>query len=473
MFSAWSFPISYRSLAFLLIPVIMLAVLVACQDRRATRQHEMGTVVPQVEDATQLMATATPISSQEERGTAVNRIAYIGSDGNIFTIKPDGTDSRRLTTTDLRVGPGGHILAQRSESQLFYAWPTWSPDSTRMAASRVIVNGARAAFSLEVVDASTGKATKIYDNEPDTNPIYRGAPHYIYWSPDSKRLTFIASTPRELTLFISTPEDGGEPVHLVGEGPVFFSWASDSSSLLIHRGRELLLASLGGDGSELPQSLGNVGDGFRTPALSRDGTKMVYAAGDDGGDSIYLANTRAQLAGARSILNIGRSSAFLWSPTMDEVAIAHTVGTTQSFYERLTLVSSDGASQKSLVSEPLLAFFWSPDGQKIAYVAFDPERRSLTWRYVDRSEGSPIELVEFLPSGDFLTMITFFDQYAYSNSVWSPDSSQIVFSGTIGSSALGRNGGSPEVDRVYVLDIREGVAPREIASSRFATWSWK
>ena len=42
--------------------------------------------------------------SSDGRGMAVNRIAYTGSDGNIFTINPDGTDSRRLTTTDLRVG---------------------------------------------------------------------------------------------------------------------------------------------------------------------------------------------------------------------------------------------------------------------------------------------------------------------------------------------------------------------------------
>ena len=81
--------------------------------------------------------------------------------------------------------------------------------------------------------------------------------------------------------------------------------------------------------------------------------------------------------------------------------------------------------------------------------------------------------MEYTPSAESLTMFSFFDQYAYSNSVWSPDSSQIVFSGTISTPDPRRNGATPEEDKVYVLDLREGAAPREIATSRFAVWSWK
>ena len=403
----------------------------------------------------------------------VNRIAYIGSDGNIFTINPDGTDSRRLTTTDLRVGPGGHILAQGSESQVFYAWPTWSPDSTRLAASRITVQRDRADFSLEVVDASTGKAINVYDNEPNTGLVAEGSPHYVYWSPDSAYLTFLASTPGELALFISAPGEGSGPTRLMGEAPLYFSWANESNALLIHRGPELFLASSRGGRLQPPQPLGPVGVGFRTPALSRDASKMVYAAESDAGTALYVADTLPQLDSARSILDVGPSPAFLWSPTRDEIAVADSIDTTGPIYDRLTIVSSDGTSQKTLVSEPLLAFFWSPNGEKIVYVGFDSERRSFTWKYVDRSEGRPIELREFLPSSELLTIIGFFDQYAYSNSIWSPDSSQIVFSGSLGPAAPRRNGGSPEKDRVFVLDVREGSAPREIATSRFAVWSWK
>ena len=472
---AWS--LLLRPLALLWIPVIVLAVLAACQDWRAARRYQ--------ESASPSSATITPVPSHGKGEMAVNRIAYVGSDGNIFTIKPDGTDSRRLTRTDFRVGPAGHILAQGpvpigaegSETLVFYAWPTWSPDSTRLAASRVTVEGASATFSLHVLDASTGKATRIYDNEPNTIPIAQGAPHFMYWSPDSKHLTFLASTPRELALLISTPEQGSGPTRLVGEAPLYFSWAGDSSALAVHRGPELLLVPFTGGVPQPPQSLGDVGMGFRAPALSRDASKMVYATEDGGGASLYLADVRLTESGraqpGRAILDVGPSSVFMWSPTRDEVAVADTVDAVGPIYQQVTIVGDDGASKRVVVNEPLLAFFWSPDGEKIAYVAFDTERRSFTWKYVNRAEGRLVELAEFVPSAEFLTMISFFDQYAYPNSVWSPDSSQIVFSGTIGRNAFRRNGGSPEGDKVYVLDVREGSAPREIATSRFAVWSWK
>ena len=134
-----------RFSVLLLISALMLLVLVGCQDRRVTGRSEGVTALPG-QEAGQRSATSMPTPSQEESEMAVNRIAYIGSNGNIFTIKPDGTDSRRLTTTDLRVGLGGHVMAQASETQVFYAWPTWSPDSTKLAASRITVEETRTTF---------------------------------------------------------------------------------------------------------------------------------------------------------------------------------------------------------------------------------------------------------------------------------------------------------------------------------------
>ena len=471
----------FRLPPLIFLPVILLTALAACGDRGSVQQSEGDTLLPPTQEASRDAVRTTPTPSREEMGMAVNRIAYVGSDGNIFTIKPDGTDSRRLTLTDLRVGPRGHILAQGSHSQVFYAWPTWSPDSTKLAASRITGRGADATFSLEVLDASTGRATKIYDNEPNTLPIARGAPHYTSWSPDSRHLAFIASTPGELILFISTPGEGRGPTPLTGQGPLYFSWADDSNSMIIHKGRQLLLASVPGSGLGMPRMLGTASEGFRPPALSRDATKTIYVAKGEHGDALYVADIEhatqegsgTQPPGARSVLDVGPFSALLRSPTRDEVAISDSTDAAAGYYARLTLVSSDGTSQKTLANEPLLAFFWAPDGEKIVYVAFDPEQLSFTWKYVTRSGGAPVELVEFSPSAESLTMFSFFDQYAYSNSIWSPDSSQIVFSGTTGASDPSRNGATPEGDKVYVLDVREGSGPREIATSRFAVWSWK
>ena len=458
-----------RSLVLLLALAIIVAVASSCQERRGGERQVTGTVPPQTQQVPDESSTA----SQEARDMAVNRIAYVGPDGNIFTINPDGTDSRRLTTSDPRVGSAGHFLAQMSAGQVRYFWPTWSPDSTRLAASRVRADQSGTDLFLDVIDASTGNVATIYENAPNTGLVARGDPHYTYWSPDSRHLVFLASTPEELTMFWVTPEEEGDPVRLTGESPIYFHWSADSSKILMHRGEELLLSLKASDGLQSPVSLGTVGGAFRAPALSRDSTTMAYVVERSGSQALYLADAGSQVEDVRPLMDVGPISAFMWSPTREEIAIAETTSPAGPLFERLTLVSSDGAVRKTLVSKPLLAFFWSPKGDRIAYVALGPEQRSFTWNYVDTAGGSPVELIEFIPSQAFLTLYSFFDQYAYSNSVWSPDGSQIVFAGTVGPSSLSSNGTSPPGDKVYVLDIVEGASPREIATGAFATWSWK
>ena len=320
-------------------------------------------------------------------------------------------------------------------------------------------------FSIEVLDETTGTAARIYDNEPNTIAIATGAPHYMYWSPDSEHLAFIAATPGELALFLSTASGEGGATWLRGEGPIYMVWTRDGRALLMHQRMELLLMFLD-DGSPGPlRSLVGASMGFKAPAVSPDGTRVAYAVEEDEGSSLFMGNISLAgsgvppLSGARSVLDVGPSSAFLWSPTRDEIAVADTMDATQSLYERLVLLSGDAVSPTPVIDEPFLAFFWSPEGEKIAYIAFDSDRSTFTWKHVHRSGGEPIALAEFSPSSEFLTMLNFFDQYAYSNAFWSPDSSQIVFAGTVSPGDPRRNGGSPDEDKVYVLDVKEGSTP--------------
>ena len=450
----------------------ILPFLAACDSERVPAKTDGVVTATPTRKATQQVTPTSITSPREGRELAVNRIAFIGSDGGIFTIKPDGTDRRQLTTTDLRAGPAGPILAQGAQSQLVYAWPTWSPDSTKLAASLIAVDSETATFSLEVLDATTGQSQRAYLNEPNSGPIARGAPHYMYWSPDSKRLAFIAATPAELAMYVSTPGEGTPPDKLIGQGPIYFVWSSDSRSLLMHRGPDLMQASFVGESLETPRPLLSVGFGFRAPAISADGSKIAYTGEDDGEDALFTADFNDRLTGSRAVMELGPSAAFLWSPIADEIAVAETFSSTTQLYDRLTLVSSDGSSRRVLADELVLAFFWSPTGKKIVYVAFDQSDQAFSWKYVDRSGGDAVKLTEFVPSTDFFTYLTFFDQYAYSNSIWSPDGSQIVFSGTIPAN-LRRNGSSPVEEKVYVLEVKEGSAPLEIATSRIAVWSWK
>ena len=69
-------------------------------------------------------------------------------------------------------------------------------------------------------------------------------------------------------------------------------------------------------------------------------------------------------------------------------------------------------------------------------------------------------------------MLSFFDQYAYSHSPWSPDGKSLVVAGSKGEVARRSNGLTPTGDRIYVLDAEGGAAPRDLGAGVLAFWSW-
>jgi TolB protein len=105
-----------------------------------------------------------------------------------------------------------------------------------------------------------------------------------------------------------------------------------------------------------------------------------------------------------------------------------------------------------LNSDETLAFFWSPNGRKIAYLAtssFDREgvqvlakSRQAKPMHSDETQQSKIRLdlmvvdidsgenkfiVSFTPTEVFLRQfLPFFDQYALSHQLWSPDSDALI-----------------------------------------------
>ena len=176
------------------------------------------------------------------KGISVNRITYVSPDANLFTIKPDGSDIKKLTG-GLQARSLGGRMAQRLDFRNTYAWPTWSPDGGKLAASRVQIGGERAEVSVEVIDTATGRARTIFRNDPSVaSLVAQTAPHYLYWAPDGHSLAFVAPTPQGLTLFVSNTEDASDPTVVQIGSPIYFHWAKDGSSMLLHTAREVRLA---------------------------------------------------------------------------------------------------------------------------------------------------------------------------------------------------------------------------------------
>ena len=467
----------------------------------------------------------------------VDRIVYVGTGGDLFTIKADGTDPQQLTgNNQLRAEPqepveppepsaaeepgarqiSAAFLGQTLNFSQFYAWPTWPPDGTKLAASHVqVVSEREATVSIQVIDAITGRADTIYTNEVPAL-IADGVPHYLYWAPDSQSLGFIAATPRGLTLFVSpvaspggSPDVSNEaPLTVETGAPLYFSWARDSQGLLLHSGPEIkLVSNLSGVDSSL--ALGS-DDGFRVPAYSPAGApadslggqRLAYTTHSGDGGLLMVAASGAPEQ-AQAVLEVGAFSAFLWSPDGTRLAVADHLDSGGPAFQRLRVVSigesgeetgreSNAETQvdhrvETIATEALLAFYWSPDGQRLAWVALEPEQRLFQWKvsYIDSGTDSGINpgaisggvgadtknLFRFQPSGEFFTLLSFFDQYAYSHSPWSPDSSKMVVAGSPVQAFERRNGHTPTGSRIFVLDVAGDNPPLEIAAGTLAFWS--
>jgi TolB protein len=138
-----------------------------------------------------------------------------------------------------------------------------------------------------------------------------------------------------------------------------------------------------------------------------------------------------------------------------------------------------------LSQQVVLAFFWSPDGRKIAYFTLGslpgdgvqalvrpdntrvrskprvqhPELKLDVW-VVDLVDRKPLRIATFVPSDTFLTQfLPYFDQYALSHRIWSPSSDALVI-------PMVRDGGS----KIVIVPIN-GEDSRSIAVGTVAFWS--
>lgn len=396
----------------------------------------------------------------------VNRIAYIDNSGDLLVINPDATGEERLTG-DVRAG----LLAQALERGDSYSWPTWSRDGNRIAASRLSLSGQGGGLSLQVFDLSSGRMVSAYDNDVPA-PVADGAVHYIYWSPDDRYLTFLASTPEGLALLARDYQSNGEAASMAVGAPLYYHWAADSGSIAVHSADRVSIREPAPDGGETRVAVDAFN--FRAPALSPDGSQLAYGGIVGGVEGIYLAST-ANPASPRLLRETQGMTAFAWSPGGATLAVAEQSRGGTPLFDSLRLVRADGSGGSVLVEEQLLAFFWSPQGDSIAWIGVDPLSRSMELAVSavesGAAAGEPRRLFRFSPTGELFTLFSFFDQYAYSHSIWAPDGSALVVTGTDGPEPGRRNGSGPPGGQVYVVDADTGDA-RRIASGKVAVWSW-
>ena len=321
-------------------------------------------------------------------------------------------------------------------------FPAWAPDGARVSFIAFGPGGGGA--GLDVHDLATGSSARVFER-PQESPIYHG------WSPDGERISLLTSRVGGLGLHLVDPmaeatETGDAEPFAVG-APFYWDWAPDGASLLVHRNVLGPEAEAGRSGLAVydPTPTRAPPGAFQSPAVAPSGAWIAYAS-RDGPDArrVVLERVDAGVDGddLRALPHAGLA-ALAWHPHRDVLAIQHPLIDAPHSYGPIVTIDARTGDLETLTDDLSLAFWWSPDGGTVAYLApapgsgDGPERQvglqvqagtaRVALRVVDVATGLRRELGRFTPSPLFVNQyLPFFDQYARSHRLWSPASDALV-----------------------------------------------
>ncbi len=355
-------------------------------------------------------------------------IAFVTPAGAPALVDPVGG-----TRTLLGDGPG------RSQ------FPAWAPGGALVSFIAFGPGGGGA--GLDVHDPATGTCLRVFER-PQESPIYHG------WSPDGGRIALLTSRIGGLGLHLVDPttaaigaEAGDAQPFAVG-APFYWDWAPDGASLLLHRnvlGPDAEVGRSGLAAYHLTPARAPAG-AFQSPAMAPSGAWIAYAS-RDGADSrrVVLERVDGSREGDVDLRELPHAglAALAWHPNRDVLAIQRPLVDAPHTYGPIVTIDARTGDLDTLTDDLSLAFWWSPDGGTVAYLApapgggDGPERQvgmqvqagspRVALRVVDVATGLRRELGRFTPSPLFLNQyMPFFDQYARSHRLWSPASDALV-----------------------------------------------
>ena len=321
--------------------------------------------------------------------------------------------------------------------------PIWSPDGERVTFSA----GSQGDASVVTVSVSDGDRLSI--------PLAT-RPFFVMWDPPGTTVGWLRGTVDGIVF-----ETAGD-VQIEDDGrPFYLSWAPDGSRLAAHVGIDRL-DDVGGDGAT---PLGVTPGTFQAPVWTDDG--VVAVARSATGQHLVVidgAEVRrvASVDGVVRFVVAANRAAVETFPAADQpdrgngvAAAFETLPTVPQ--GRLVVVDLASGDTIEVLDRTAAAFFWSPDGRKL--LILDVVDRQGTFRWLVWEDGDLASTVDFVADpGWFQTFVPFFDQYAQSMTLWSPDSTAFAFPGIV-----------DDRPGVWVQDLSAD-EPRHVADGSWVAW---
>jgi TolB protein len=442
---------SKLKLAMIWVVAASLA-LTACGAKDETTQEKPGFSLPQ-----------SPLLAALER--KVGLIAYVGPDGNVYTVDQSGKDPKQITT-DGKLEQGNFH---------FYEFPTWSPDGKSLAFYGVQGTSETDLVSTLYTSDTEGKnLVEAYKSD-------KNVPIYLSWSPDSSKVTFISSITGGTGLVLNmVPAAGGDVEVLDVGSPYYWDWLPDSSGIIVHSGGpssqdpQARLAMLTLNDGVVEDTLNLKPASFQSPALSPDGSEVLLAIESGGSNQLVLTDRLGTVE--KQVADITDASAFSWAPDGKRLAYISGQVIQGIMVGKLNFVElGDELKTVEADHENVMAFFWAPDGKQVAY--FVPAQAApqegdtsgdsggllLSLYVADVTNGKSKLIATYTPTSDFLRTLPYFDQYARSTTIWSPDSQNLVVSAYLDQNTPG----------IFVVPASGITDPRFLQAGTVGFWSAK
>ncbi len=463
----------------------------------------------------------------------VGRIAVVAEDGNILVMDQTGGNIVRITRD-------GNRMARGTNEALFYSLPVWSPDAKQIAlveltARRTPANALieinpvavmiqRGPDSVVIEQTEEGQtmqpaepgmhierrpqrviiqrkaeggelvSSAVYlasaDGKRPLREIFLSKTHdipYLDWSPDGSYIAFLTQNIEDETYEVNliATQDGARPRRLFTGKSVFWNWNPDGKTLIAKVSASssspdrLTLVDIVSDQMTRIANKGRLA--FQSPHFSPDGGYMLITESAGAGrHKLVLADRTGRPL--RTLTEFEGRISFAWSPAGAKVAYVVRADEREPGGP-LTVLDVNTGAKKVLSNKPVVAFFWSPDGQRIASFSsasatdiqpgfkgfdFTPplDVPYMLLETINPEDGNARGLFYFAPTAAFQRLAAEFDRYSRSVTIWSPDSRKLVFTLTYGNA----NG-----TRDYVLETEASgsINPRVLGNGSLAFWSPK